>query len=113
MSYSNNDECYATGEHHDCLPETPSNGNAGDDCIAKWEDKKAKAEQELKTSIAELQKRSDALKYAQEWEMRLKIYFDNIYKTAEYSDKVAREIKGFCAQVSKVFCKCSEYGKKH
>ncbi len=88
--------------HTDCVPNTPPGGNAGDDCVTKWKDEKDIAGENLKRAIANVQKYSEALKYALEWEAKLKLYFDNIYKTSELSDKVARETKGFKTHVTKV-----------
>lgn len=100
---NNQDGCYASESvHPDCVPDTPPGGNAGDDCITSWKDKKDAANKTLKEAIAEVQMRSEALKYATEWEARLKTCYDNIYKTAEVADKVAREIDGFKAQVGRV-----------
>ena len=77
-------------------------GQGGSDCIGKWKDEKDKAKRVLDEAIATVQAESDALKYALEWEGKLKSYSNSIYKSAEVADKLARQIKGFKAQVGLV-----------
>ena len=83
-----------------CNERPPGQGGSG--CIGKWKDEKDKAKRVLDEAIATVQAESDALKYALEWEGKLKSYFDSIYKSAEAADKLARQIKGFKAQVGLV-----------
>ena len=102
-------DCYREGKHDfsNCECQEPPGGSNGDDCIGKWKSGKATAEKNLKKAIAEVESKSEALKYAEEWEAKLKLYFDNIYTTAELADKVARELEAFKCQTQNV-CKNAE-----
>lgn len=87
----------------DCLGGSSSDTPGGEGCLSKWQTKKDEAKSSLDIANAKVSNATKKVANAMHWEAKIKIYWENIEKTNELADKVARELKMLKTYVS-TFC---------